>query len=210
MMLPARSTLLAVLCCALPLSALAAEEEQCQFDAKDLKPQLAKKQPKGAKALSSKVDKKKRSVKEEVQLADGSKASLELGGCAHVAWSIELKVGKVTTKTVGAEVVATSRRVLPLLVLEKDSIIDPARLLKALDDANIMQLPTKLPCGDATCQLSLELDDPKARAKKKAPPPPPKKKKDGEDDEEPKVAVEEPKPVEDGPALIRFTYDQPL
>ncbi len=212
-MMPVTRSMLLALLCVFPLVAFAAEEEQCQFDAKDLKPQLAKKQPKGAKVSSAKVDKKKRSVKEEVQLADGSKASLELGGCAHVAWSIELKVAKVTTRTVGAEVVATSRRVLPLLALEKDSIIDPARLLKALDDANIMQLPTKLPCGEATCQLSLELDDPKA--KKKAPPPAPKKKKkaDGEeDDDEPKIAAEEPKPaaIEDGPALIRFTYDQPL
>lgn len=200
---------LVVLLCALPLTALAAEEEQCQFDAKDLKPQLAKKQTKGAKVLSTKLDKKKRQVKEEVQLADGSKATLELGGCAHVSWSVELKVAKITTKTVGAEVVATSKRVLPLLALEKDSIIDPARLLKSLDDANIMQLPTRLPCGDATCQLSLELDD--SKLKKKAPPPAPKKKKDGDDAETAEAeANKPPPPVEDGPGIIRFTYDLAL
>jgi hypothetical protein len=183
--------------------ASAADEESCAFDVKDLRPQFAKKQAKGFKLLSSKVDAKHRSVHEELQLPDTTKISLQLGGCAHVTWSLELKVPKISTKSVGAEIVATSRRVLPQLVMDKASIVDPARLIKALDDANIMQLPSHLPCGDATCELSVVLDEPKG--KKKAPA---KDKKD----KEPETTEQPPEkaPVEEGPGVIRFTYDLPL
>ncbi len=191
--------------------ALAADEQTCAFDVKDLRSQFAKKQGKGAKVLSSKVDLKHRGVHEELQLGDGTKVSLQLGGCAHVAWSLELKVPKVTTRSVGAEIVATAKRVLPQLAMEKTSIVDPARLLKALDEANIMQLPTKLPCGDAACQLSVVLDEPKG--KKKAPPKDKDKEKDDDAPAE-KASVAESNgsraPVEDGPGVIRFTYDLAL
>ena len=98
-----------------------------------------------------------------------------------------------------------SRRVLPTLPMKDDAIADPKRLLKALDDAQIVSLPSNIPCGDATCQLSIE-PDPKAKPKTKATPKPKAKGKDEKKDEKPADA---PKDEAEVPGLIHLSYEGP-
>lgn len=152
-----------------------AADEDCLLDVKDIKPQFTAKLPRGFKLVSSK--KQKRQIKQVLKLADGYEATVTAGGCAHVTFTIEIKGPALTTKTVGAELVAIAKRVLPTLPMDKDALADPKLMLRALDEARINTLPAQLPCGDSTCQLSLEPEPvkpvkgkPKAKAPKDAPP----------------------------------------
>lgn len=153
-----------------------AADEECLVDAKVLKAQFAAKLPRGFKLLSTKKD--KRQIKQVLKLADGYEVSVTAGGCAHIAFTIAIKGPALSTKTVGAELVAISKRVLPQLPMDKDAVVDPKLMLRALDEAQINAMPAQLPCGDATCQLSLEADEvkpPKGKTKptKDVPPPEP-------------------------------------
>ena len=143
-----------------------------------MKPQFAAKLPAGFKLVSSKKD--KRLLTEVLKTPGGFEVTLEFGGCAHVAYSFSITGSTLTPKTVGSELVAVSRRVLPTLPMRKGATANPLLLLKAIDEANIAMVPTDLPCGDATCRLSLETAEakpapaPKKKPKKGAPPEPPK------------------------------------
>jgi len=163
--------------------------EDCQLEAKDIKPQFAAKLPSGFKLLSSKKDKRK--FTQVLKTPDGFEVTLELGGCAHVQYSIAIKGGTLTPKTVGSELVAVSKRVLPTLPMGADVIASPQIFLKALDEANIVAMPTQLPCGDATCTLAIEAEPEKPAPKNKKPP-----KKKG---------VEEP--VKEPAGILKLSYD---
>jgi hypothetical protein len=162
--------------------------EDCALDAKDIKAQFAAKLPPGFKLLSSKKDKRK--FTQVLKTPDGFEVTLELGGCAHVQYSLAIKGGTLTPKTVGSELVAVSKRVLPSLPMGKDVIASPQTFLKALDEANIVTMPTQLPCGDATCTLAIEAEPEKPKGKK-----PPAKKK----------GVEEP--VKEPAGILKLSYD---
>jgi hypothetical protein len=165
-----------------------AADEQCMVDAKVFKPQFAAKLPKGFKLVSTKKDKKQ--MRQVLKLPDGFEAAVTSGGCSHLFFTIELKGAALTTKTVGAELVAIARRVLPTLPMDKDSTVDVKLMSQALEEARINVMPAQLPCGDATCQLSLEAEEVKP-VKGKAKP-----KKD--------LAPAEP------PGVLKLSYDLPL
>lgn len=167
-------TAMRLLTLACSLTALvAAAQEDCTLAAADVHPQFAAKLPAGFKLLSSKKD--KRQVTEVLKTPAGFEVTLEFGGCEHVAYSFSITGNTLTPKTVGSELVAVARRVLPTLPMRKDATANPALLLKAIDEANIAIVPTELPCGDATCRLSLEtapvkdVKKPKKGKKAKAP-----------------------------------------
>lgn len=160
-----------------------AEPEACALDDESLRPQFAAKLPKGFKLRATSVDKKKRSVTQVLQLPDGSEVRLSAGGCAHAAYSFAIKTKTITTRTAAAELVAITRRVLPQLPMDKDAWASPSTLLAAVEEATINQLPAQLPCGDATCALTLSAVEEKKPTKKSA------KKAD-----EPKPAAEAERP----------------
>ncbi|MFZ5444406.1 MAG: hypothetical protein ACOZQL_30725 [Myxococcota bacterium] len=176
--------LLPVLLLAAPL----ARAEDCALEAKAIKPQFAAKLPKGFKLASTKKD--KRLITQVLKTPDGFEVTLTLGGCEHVGYALAIKGGTLTPKTVGAELVAVSKRVLPTLPMDADALVDPKLFLKAIDEANIVALPAELPCGDATCKLSIgEEEKPKADKKKPAKKP----KKD--------------EPAKEPPGVLKLEYD---
>jgi hypothetical protein len=147
---------------------LAQAAEECALDAKVIRPQFAAKLPKGFKLVSTKKD--KRQLTQVLKTPDGFEVTLTFGGCEHIAFTFAIKGGGLTTKTVGAELVATAKRVLPTIPMEAESTADTKLFIKAIDDANISIMPAHLPCGDATCMMSLEGEDAKApRGQKPAP-----------------------------------------
>lgn len=147
-------------------------EPTCEVDGRSLKPQFAAKLPKGFKLVSTK--KAKRTLTQVLKLPDGIEVTLTLGGCEKLGFRFDVQGGTLTPKTVGAELVAVSKRVLPALPMAKDAFATPATLLKALEDSTISQLPATLPCGEATCQLAVSAapEKPKGKAPKKGAPPP--------------------------------------
>jgi hypothetical protein len=171
-MRPARLALLTLLA-----APLAAHAEDCALELKAIKPQFAAKLPKGFKLVSTKNV--KRLLTQVLKTPEGYEVTLTFGGCSHVAFALAIKGETLTPKTVGAELVAVSKRVLPTLPMNKDATVDPLLFLKALDEANIVALPTELPCGDATCKLSIGADEKDAKKK------PAKKPKKGEPEKEP-------------------------
>ena len=146
-----------------------AADEECLVDAKALKPQFAAKLPRGFKLVSTRKEKKQKLITQVLKLPDGFEATLTAGGCSHLTFTIALKGPGLTTRTVGAELVAIARRVLPTLPMDQDSTVDVKLFSHAIEEARINVMPAQLPCGDATCQLSLEADETKP-AKGKAKP----------------------------------------
>ena len=184
---------------ALPLvlllaSGARAADEECLVDPKVLKPQFAAKLPKGFKLVSTRKD--KRLIKQVLSMPEGFEAAVTAGGCEHLGFTIALKGPSITSKTVGAELIAITRRLLPTLPMDKDSTVDVKLMQAAVEEARISIMPAQLPCGNATCQLSLEAVEAKA-VKGKKPAPKPKK-----DDKEPTP--------EEQPGVLTLSYDLPL
>lgn len=174
----------------LALTALAASaQEECALADADIRPQFLAKPPAGFKLVSSK--KEKRRLTEVLKTPGGYEVTLELGGCGHVEYSFSIKGGTLTPKTVGSELVAVSRRVLPTLPMRKGATANPQLFLKAIDEANIAMVPTDLPCGDATCRLSLET------VEEKPAPAPKKKPKKGQKPDAPKPPA----------GVLKLSYD---
>lgn len=139
-------------------------EETCEVDAKALKPQFAVKLPKGFKLVSTKRD--KRTLTQVLKTPDGFEVTLRYGGCEKLGFRFDVKGGTLTPKTVGAELVAVSKRLLPTLPMAKDAFATPSTLLKAVEDATISVLPAQLACGEATCQLAIGAEETKQPSKK--------------------------------------------
>lgn len=177
---------------ALVLLASTARAQECLVDPKVLKPQFTKKLPKGFKLVSTTKEKKLKTLKQVLKVADGYEATVTVGGCERLTFTIGIKGPGLTIKTVGSELVAIAKRVLPTLPLEQDSTVDAKLMIQALDEARISIMPAQLPCGDATCQLSLGPDDARpAKAKKPA-----KGKKD--------------EPPADPVGVLTLSYELPL
>jgi hypothetical protein len=188
-----------------------AADEACLIDSKVFKPQFSAKLPKGFKLVSTKTEKKPKLLKQVLKLPDGFEATVTVGGCEHQQFTIQLKGAGLTTKTVGAELVAIAKRELPTLPMDKDSTVDVKLMIQALDEARINIMPAQLPCGNATCELSLEADDSKPAAKGKAkpkPPPPAKGKKDDKKDDKEKEKEKEDSGEQ--PGVLKLSYDLPL
>ncbi len=149
-----------------------AADDECLVESRVLKPQFASKLPKGFKLVSTKKD--NRLITQVMKLPNGFEATVTAGGCQHLTFTIGIKGPGLTTKTVGAELVAIARRVLPTLPMDKDSTVDVKLMSQAVEEARINLMPALLPCGDATCRLSLESDPvkpSKSKSKKKDVPP---------------------------------------
>lgn len=185
--------LAALVLCAKP----APVEESCTLDPKELKAQFASKLPKGFKLVSLK--KEKRRLTEQLKLPDGTEVTSSAGGCAHYGLTLAIKTKTLTTKTVASELVATARRVLPQLPFAKSEESMRGYFLKGLDEASITGLPAQLPCGDATCELSLAPVEEKKPAKKA-----PAKKKEPEKKDD---APDADKAAEERPAQLVLSYD---
>lgn len=172
--------------CLVATTASAADD--CTMDAKAIKPQLASKLPKGFKLLSTK--KGKREITQVLQMPDKYELTVTMGGCEHLTYTLAFKGGTLTSKTVGSELVAVSKRLLPQVPVAKDAHVDTKLFLKALDEANIIALPAELPCGDARCSLAID-------AVEAAKPPKGKKPK------KPEPAT----PPADPPGVMKLSYD---
>lgn len=169
-----------------------AADEACLIDPKVFKPQFAAKLPKGFKLVSTKTEKKPKVLRQVLKLPDGYEVSVTVSGCEHLQFTIGIKGPALTTKTVGAELVAIARRELPTLPMDKDSTVDVKLISQALEEARINTLPAQLPCGNATCELSLVADDVKPVKAKSAP----KGKKD--------------EPAVEQAGVLKLSYDLPL
>jgi hypothetical protein len=170
-------------------------DESCLVEAKVLKPQFAAKLPKGFKLVSTKKEKKQ--IKQVLKLDDGFETAVTVGGCSALQFTIELKGPGLTSKTVGAELVAIAKRELPKFPMDKDATVDVKLMLQALDEAQINVLPATIPCGNATCQLSLSEEEKAAPAKGKA-----ALKKEVKKDPKKDAA-----PPTDPPGVLKLTYE---
>ncbi|MDP1916912.1 MAG: hypothetical protein Q8L14_11725 [Myxococcales bacterium] len=134
-------------------------EDDCTLSEDAIRPQLdAKKLPKGARLTEQR--RHDRVHRETLVFADGLEATLQVGGCAHIGLSVALSSKKsVTAKLTPSQAVALMKKVLPMLPLAETATLQPKIFLDALDAAKTVPatFPVPLPCGDATCELSLEL-----------------------------------------------------
>jgi len=134
-------------------------EDDCTLSEDALRPQLdLKKLPKGAKVTEQK--RKDRVHHETLVFADGLEATLQVGGCAHIGLSVALSSTKAVTATLTpGQAVTLMKKVLPTLPVSDTATLQPKIFLDALGAAKTVPatFPVPLPCGDATCELSLDL-----------------------------------------------------
>ena len=140
------------------VAAPAFAEDDCTLSEDALRPQLdLKKLPKGAKVTEQK--RKDRVHRETLIFSDGLEATLQVGGCAHIGLSVALSSKKaVSAKLTPGQAVALMKKVLPTLPVTETATLQPKTFLDALDAAKTVPatFPVPLPCGDATCELSLD------------------------------------------------------
>lgn len=140
-------------------SATASAEDDCTLSEDAIRPQLdLKKLPKGAKVTEQKRN--DRVHRETLVFADGLEVRLQVGGCAHIGLSVALSSKKaVSAKLTPVQAVALMRKILPTLPVTETATLQPKTFLDALDAAKTVPatFPVPLPCGDATCELSLDL-----------------------------------------------------
>lgn len=143
----------------LSTSALAEEDDGCTLAATAAAPQLdVKKLPKGAKVVSS--EKKDRTSREVLRFADGLEATVQVGGCAHLGISLEVRSKTaVSPKLTPAQGIGLIKKVLARLPLKDQPVLQPSLFLDAL--AALKTTPTTFPvalsCGEfTTCELNLD------------------------------------------------------
>ena len=136
-----------------------AEEDDCTLSAEAVAPQLdTKKLPKGAKVLVS--EKKERMYREVLRFADGLEATVQVGGCAHLGISLEVRSKtSVSSKLTPTQGIALIKKVFAKLPLKAQPVMQPKLFLDAL--AALKTTPTTFPvalsCGEfTTCEVNLE------------------------------------------------------
>lgn len=136
-----------------------AEDDDCTLSADAVAPQLdATKLPKGAKVVLS--EKKERQHREVVRFADGLEATVQVGGCAHLGISLEVRSKKsVSSKLSPAQGIGLIKKVFAVLPLKAQPVMQPRLFLDAL--AALKTTPTTFPvalsCGEfTTCELNLD------------------------------------------------------
>lgn len=134
--------------------------DDCTLSDEVLRPQLdSKRLPRGAKVTAQK--RKARLHRETLVFADGLEATLQVGGCSHLGFSVELTSKKqVTAALTPAEAVALVKKVLPTLPVSEKATLQPKTFLEAL--GRLTSAPTAFPvsldCGEfTTCELSLDV-----------------------------------------------------
>lgn len=136
-----------------------AEEDDCTLSRDAVAPQLdVTKLPKGAKVLSATT--KDRVHREVLRFADGLEATVQVGGCAHLGISVEVRSKKaVPAKLTPTQGIALIKQVLARLPLKPQPVLQPKLFLDAL--AALKTPPTTFPvalsCGEfTTCELNLD------------------------------------------------------
>lgn len=136
-----------------------AEDDDCTLSRDAVGSQLdAKKLPKGAKVVLSET--KDRVHREVLRFADGLEATVQVGGCAHLGISLEVRSKQmVSAKLTPAQGIALVKKVFARLPLKVDPVLQPKLFLDAL--AALKTTPTTFPvelsCGEfTTCELKLD------------------------------------------------------
>lgn len=136
-----------------------AEEDDCTLSADAVAPQLdTKKLPRGAKVVLS--EKKDRSHREVLRFADGLEATVQVGGCAHLGISLEVRSkAQVSAKLTPVQGIALIKKVFARLPLKSQPVMQPKLFLDAL--AALKTTPTTFPvalsCGEfTTCEVNLD------------------------------------------------------
>lgn len=136
-----------------------AEDDDCTLSIDAVGSQLdMKKLPKGAKVVLS--EKKERQHREVVRFADGLEATVQVGGCAHLGISLEVRSKKsVSSKLSPAQGIGLIKKVFAVLPLKAQPVMQPRLFLDAL--AALKTTPTTFPvalsCGEfTTCELNLD------------------------------------------------------
>lgn len=136
-----------------------AEEDDCTLSAEAVASQLdLKKLPKGAKVVST--TKKDRVHREVVRFADGLEATVQVGGCAHLGLSLEVRSKKsVSAKLTPVQGIGVIKKVFSMLPLKSEPVMQPKLLLDALAalKTTATTFPVELSCGEfTTCELNLD------------------------------------------------------
>lgn len=136
-----------------------AEDDDCTLSIDAVGSQLdMKKLPKGAKVVLSET--KDRVHREVLRFADGLEATVQVGGCAHLGISLEVRSKQaVSAKLTPAQGIALVKMVFARLPLKVDPVLQPKLFLDAL--AALKTTPTTFPvelsCGEfTTCELKFD------------------------------------------------------
>lgn len=136
-----------------------AEEDDCTLSSDAVGSQLdLEKLPKGAKVVLSET--KDRVHREVLRFADGLEATVQVGGCAHLGLSLEVRSKQaVSAKLTPAQGIALVKKVFARLPLKVNPVLRPKLFLDAL--AALKTTPTTFPvelsCGEfTTCELKLD------------------------------------------------------
>lgn len=136
-----------------------AEEDDCTLSADAVAPQLdTKKLPKGAKVVLS--EKKERVHREVLRFGDELEATVQVGGCAHLGISLEVRSKtSVSKKLTPAQGIALIKQVFARLPLKPQPVMQPKLFLDALAALKTTPptFPVELSCGEfTTCELNLD------------------------------------------------------
>lgn len=135
------------------------DTSDCSLSADVLRSQIdARRLSKGAKVVDSgRVGTR---FHETVQFADGVQVVIEIGGCAHLGLTFDVRDDRrITATTSVASAVALLLATLPRLPARKRATLRPAEFLEALRRVppDAAKFPVTLDCGKyVTCELSLE------------------------------------------------------
>jgi hypothetical protein len=125
------------------------EAQDCALASKAGTPVFLRQLPKGFKRISA----TKNGLRQTLRLPDKTDVTVTFRGCERIQYSIEISA--VAVKAVGAEVVATVKRVLPTLPMAKDSLVEPTVFLRAIEESSFTSLPATLSCAQGTCRIEV-------------------------------------------------------
>ena len=128
-----------------------AGEPECTLNADVVVAPFKAKLPKQLKLLETKTE--AHSVIQRLQMPDGAIATVSIGGCEHLGFSMRIEradLGDDLRK--GLAAVTSSLRSLPLNEYPKGIA---TTLLGALGKAKVSKSPADLPCGDGFCRFEL-------------------------------------------------------
>ena len=133
--------------------------DDCVLNEGVLKPQLdTTRLPKGARIKNQ--GREDRVFRETVAYPDGTDVTLQVGGCAHLGLSVEIRSKKlVTSALTSTAAVALMTKTLKALPMVKNSTLRTAIFLEALGRLKTVpeKFPIPLQCNEfESCELQLD------------------------------------------------------